>query len=99
MFKKYLPKTNYRYLQKLAFGIAIGESSNISEKKIEDMETLLDSFVDEFPYHQRYIAQTVHYVKHFARTAMDFGPLANYSTFNFESVIGTKMNEIDLLFF
>lgn len=104
VFKKYLPEINYKHLQKLAFGITIGESSNIVEGKVEEMEMLLDSFVDEFPYHQRYIVQTVHCVKHFARTTMDFGPLSNYSTFNFESVIGIKrmlftcyFPEVDLL--
>lgn len=52
------------------------------------MEVLLDSFVDDFPYDSRYIVQTVHCVKHFAQTVKDFGPLSNYSTFNFENVIG-----------
>ena len=78
VFKKYLPEINYKHLQKLAFGITIGESSDIIEGKVKEMEMLLDSFVDEFPYHQRYIVQTVHCVKHFARTTMDCGPLSNY---------------------
>mgnify|MGYP006892812122 FL=1 len=88
VFKKYLPPLYYEHLQKLAFGIATGESSEISMQDLEEMDFLLNSFVDEFPYPERFVVQTVHAVKHFADTAKDFGPLSNYSTFNYESVIG-----------
>ncbi|CAF3901686.1 unnamed protein product [Rotaria sordida] len=70
------------------FGICIGESRNISPENINEMELLLSSFVDNFPYPERYIVQNIHSVKHFATTAKDFGPLFNYSTFNFENIIG-----------
>ncbi|CAF1502434.1 unnamed protein product, partial [Adineta ricciae] len=93
IFKNYLPDKYYQHLQKLVFGITIGESSEISPEKLEEMDLLLASFVDEFPYNERYIVQTVHCVKHFATTAKDFGPLSNYSTFNYESVIGTNICE------
>lgn len=88
IFQKYLPSVYYEHLQKLAIGITIGESSAISSSKLEEMEILLNSFVDDFPYNERYVVQTVHCVKHFATTVKDFGPLANYSTFNFENIIG-----------
>lgn len=88
IFQNYLPEKYYQHLQKLAFGIHIGESSALSADEIEDMDTLLNSFVDDFPYEQRYIVQNIHCVKHFANTVNDFGPLFNYSTFNYESVIG-----------
>lgn len=88
VFKKYLAEIYYNHLRMLAFGIAIGESHEISLENICDMETLLGSFVDTFPYHERYIVQNIHSVKHFATTVRDFGPLFNYSTFNYESVIG-----------
>lgn len=88
IFKKYLPEVYYNHLKMLAFGIYIGESSNISSENIKEMELLLSSFVDNFPYHERYIVQNIHSVKHFATTVKDFGPLFNYSTFNFENIIG-----------
>ncbi|CAF3899698.1 unnamed protein product [Adineta steineri] len=94
VFKNYLPELYYKHLQKLAFGISIGESFSISLEKVEEMELLLKSFVDDFPYNKRYIVQTVHCVKHFATTAKDFGPLSNYSTFNYESVIGCLSSSI-----
>lgn len=90
IFKAYLPKKFYVHLQKLAFGIHIGESKTISAENLGQMEILLNSFVDDFPYNERHIVQTVHCVKHFAITTHDFGPLSNYSTFNFESLIGEK---------
>lgn len=88
IFKKYLPAKYYRHFQKLSFGIHIGESRVIASKQIEAMKELLSSFVDDFPYSKRHIVQTIHCVKHFAATTQDFGPLSNYSTFNFESIIG-----------
>jgi hypothetical protein len=99
IFKQYLPEVNYKHLQKLAFGVSIGETSTITSEKVDEMEILLSSFVDDFPYNQRYIVQTVHCVKHFAETTKDFGPLSNYSTFNFESVIGKSMsgNSVQLI--
>jgi len=93
IFQKYLQDSYYQHLQKLAFGVAIGESSSISMEELEEMDLLLKSFVDEFPYPERYIVQTIHSVKHFADTTKDFGPLSNYSTFNFESVIGKTRYE------
>ena len=70
IFKKYLPVKYYNHLQMLAFGITIGESRNISSKAINDMEILLSSFVDNFPYPERYVVQNIHAVKHFARSAI-----------------------------
>jgi hypothetical protein len=93
IFKKYLPEVYYRHLQMLAFGISIGESRDISSNKINEMELLLSSFVDSFPYHERYIVQNIHSVKHFSTTVEDFGPIFNFSTFNFESVIGKNISQ------
>lgn len=88
IFKKYLPEVYYQHLQMLAFGISIGESRNISMEKIDEMELLLSTFVDNFPYPERYIVQNIHSVKHFSTAVRDYGPLFNFSTFNYESVIG-----------
>lgn len=90
IFKRYLPKKYYLHLQKLAFGIHIGESMIISPEQLGQMDALLRNFVDEFPYNERHIVQTVHCVKHFGSTTHDFEPLSNYSSFNFESVVGEK---------
>jgi hypothetical protein len=94
IFKKYLPETYFNHLKMLAFGVTIGESCNISSEKINEMEFLLSTFVDNFPYHERHIVQNIHSVKHFAKTVNDFGPLFNYSTFNYESIIGKIISKL-----
>lgn len=78
----------------LAFGVSIGESNNISSNNLNDMQVLLSSFVDNFPYPEHYIVQNIHCVKHFVTTVEDFGPLFNYSTFNYESIIGNILYEL-----
>lgn len=99
IFKNYLPDLYYQHLQKLAFGVSIGESSSISIERLEEMDLLLGSFVDDFPYNERYVVQTIHCTKHFATTTRDFGPLSNYSTFNYESVIGKSISEIWITYY
>jgi len=83
----------------LSFGISIGESRDISLEKLHKMELLLSNFVDDFPYHERYIVQNIHSIKHFSTTTKDFGPLFNFSTFNFEGVIGSIIAFILLILF
>ncbi len=38
----------------LSFGVSIGESCDVSLEKLHEMELFLSSFVDDFPYHERY---------------------------------------------
>ena len=87
IFKRYLPNVHYNQLKMLVFGITIGESRNISLKSINDMEFLLSSFADNFPYHERYIVHNIHSVKHFVKTVNDFDHLFNYCTFTYENII------------
>jgi hypothetical protein len=74
----------------LSFALHIGESREITPPKLNEMKILLDKFVYTFHYlySKRHTVNTVHSVIHFHQTVTDFGPLTNYSTFNFESVIG-----------
>ena len=72
IFKNYLPENNYHHLQKLAFGMNIGESSSISARQLEGMDILLNSFVDDFPYDPRYVVQTVHRGKTFCTNGERF---------------------------
>ncbi|CAF4356709.1 unnamed protein product [Rotaria magnacalcarata] len=54
------------------------------------MKYLLEKFVFTFHllYGKRHCVNTVHSIIHFHQTGKDYGPLTNYSTFNYESVIG-----------
>ena len=55
VFKKNLPEINYKHLQKLAFGITIGESSNIAEGKVRRDGVALRQFCRWIP-----LSPTIH---------------------------------------
>lgn len=90
IFKKYLKPIFYKHLQLLSFGLHIGESREITSSKLSEMKVLLEKFVYTFHflYSKRHAVNTVHAVSHFYQTVKDYGPLTNYSTFNYESLIG-----------
>src|ERR1700722_631147 len=90
IFKKYLKPIYYKHFQLLAFALHIGESTEITPLKLNEMKILLDKFVYTFHflYSKRHVVNTVHSVIHFHQTVSDYGSLTNYSTFNFESLIG-----------
>ena len=41
-----------------------------------------------FFFKERSVTSVVHSMSHIPQTLRDFGPMQNYSTFNFESVVG-----------
>jgi len=90
IFKKYLKPIYYKHLQFLSFALHIGESREVTPPKLSEMKILLDKFIYTFHflYGKRHAVNTVHSVVHFHQTVTDYGPLTNYSTFNFESLIG-----------
>ncbi|CAF1378024.1 unnamed protein product [Didymodactylos carnosus] len=90
IFQNYLKPIYYKHLQLLSFALHVGESREITSPKLNEMKILLDKFVYTFHflYGKRHTVNTVHSVIHFHQTVTDYGPLTNYSTFNFESVIG-----------
>ncbi|CAF3764573.1 unnamed protein product [Rotaria sp. Silwood1] len=90
IFKNYLKPIYYKHLQLLSFALHIGESREITSSKLNEMKILLDKFVFTFHflYGKRHVVNTVHSVVHFHQTVKYYGPLTNYSTFNYESLIG-----------
>ncbi|CAF4396510.1 unnamed protein product [Rotaria sp. Silwood2] len=90
IFKNYLKPIYYKHLQLLSFALHIGESREITSSKLNEMKILLDKFVFTFHllYGKRHAVNTVHSVVHFHQTVKYYGPLTNYSTFNYESLIG-----------
>lgn len=89
-FKQYLKPIYYKHLQLLSFALHIGELREITSSKLNEMQVLLEKFVYTFHYlyGKRHAVNTVHSVIHFCDTVKDYGPLSNYSTFNYESLIG-----------
>ncbi|CAF3857779.1 unnamed protein product [Rotaria sp. Silwood1] len=65
---------------------------------IDEMNILLDEFDLRLPnmYSHKDIVPVVHAVSHLAECVARAGPMSNWNTFSFESVVG-KQNEISLL--
>ena len=95
IFDEILPKKYYNHLLQLACLLHLAENRHRHKDDIEVMEKLGTSFVVSFPhlYTKRHCVQVVHSVFHIASTVRYFGPLSNYTTFNFENQLG-KINLI-----
>ena len=52
------------------------------------LHTLKKGKEDFFFFKERSVTSVVHSMSHIPQTLRDFGPMQNYSTFNFESVVG-----------
>ena len=81
-------------LQLLVVAMHLAESRKLNIDRLNDIATLLNRFVDTFPqlYDSRHHTQVVHSIQHIAQTVANYGPLQNYSTFSFESVLGKLFN-------
>ncbi|CAF1585501.1 unnamed protein product [Didymodactylos carnosus] len=68
----------------------LAESRSIEPSTIPDINDLLTKFLQQFPllYTKRHNVQSVHSIAHIGATVQDFGQLSNYSTFNFQSLLG-----------
>ena len=92
IFKRFLKEKYYEHLVQLVVAMHIAENRNISPDDRVKMKRLCHSFVLSFPrlYTERHCVQVVHSVVHIPETVEDFGPLTNYTTFNFESDLGKE---------
>ena len=79
-----------RHFLMLVVAINLSESRSLDRTQVDDIRILLDKFLRLFPdlYTPRQNTQAVHSLQHIAASVHDFGSLSNYSTFNFESVLG-----------
>lgn len=68
----------------------LAESSSLSTYQCHQINELLHEFLYAFPYiySTRHNVQVVHSMAHIGQSVFDFGPLQNYSTFNYESSLG-----------
>ncbi|CAF3872548.1 unnamed protein product [Rotaria magnacalcarata] len=89
-FCSVLPLQYARHLLLLVVGVHIAESRQIRRTQIEDIRLLFHRFLKLFPilYTPRHNSQSVHSVHHVAASVAEYGSLSNYSTFNFENVLG-----------
>ncbi len=71
-------------------GVHIAESRRIHCTQVEDIRILLNEFLKLFPtlYTPRNNTQSVHSLNHVAESVLEYGSLSNYSSFNFENILG-----------
>ena len=68
----------------------IAEARAINRVQQEALKRLCQTFVVSFPrlYTDRHCVQVIHSIIHIPDTVNDFGPLTNYTTFQFENDLG-----------
>ena len=90
IFAKTLKEVYYSHLLQLVVLMHMAESREISPNHLSIMSQLSNSFVLDFAelYTARHCVQVVHSVVHIPATVMDYGPLTNFTTFNFEDILG-----------
>lgn len=86
-----LPIKYARHFLMLVIAVHLSESRSLDRRQIDDIQILLDQFLRQFRdlYTNRHNTQSIHSLQHVAASVMDFGSLGNYSTFNFENILGT----------
>ena len=91
VFCAFLPIKYARHLLLLVVAIHIAECRRINHTQIDDIRLLLHRFLQLFPilYASRHNTQSIHSLDHVASSVLEYGSLNNYSTFNFENVLGT----------
>ena len=90
IFKQILRKRFYNHLMQLVIIMHIAESRTIEQQDIDLVGRLSRNFVVNFSqlYSERHCVQVIHSVAHIAATLRDFGPLPNFTTFQFENNLG-----------
>jgi len=90
IFKTVLCKRFYNHLLQLVLIMHIAECRQIEQHHINLITRLSHNFVVNFSqlYSVRNCVQVVHSVMHIAETLHDFGPLTNFTTFQFENNLG-----------
>ena len=82
----------YSHFLLLVLIMHISESRSIHNEWLGNLQQLCTEFVLVFPrlYSIRHNVQVVHSIVHIFDTVKAYGPLTNFSTFNFESLLGMQ---------
>lgn len=87
----YLPAKFGRHFLLLATAANFCESKTFCTDQISYIKSLVEEFIFEFPllYGERENVISIHTVIHLTESIKQFGPVYNYSTFSFESYLGS----------
>ena len=90
IFKQALRKRFYNPLLQLVVIMHIAESRQIDQQDIDLITRLSRTFVVNFVelYGARHCVPVIHSISHIAGTLHEFGPLPNFTTFQFENNLG-----------
>lgn len=100
IFEGILQRPYYSHLLLLVLVMHLSESRSLDQHCVEDLHHLCTSFVSTFPriYSARHNVQVIHSLVHIPESVKAFGPVSNYSTFNFESLLGVSEHFVRHLF-
>lgn len=90
IFEDVLDREYYSHFLLLVLIMHLSESRALHKEWLDNLQHLCTQFVLIFSrlYSARHNVQVVHSIVHVADTVKAYGPLSNYSTFNFENLLG-----------
>ncbi|CAF1515125.1 unnamed protein product [Adineta ricciae] len=99
-FEQVMKKKYYEHLRLLVYAAVFSEARVLTTTRLNQIESLLNAFVDEFPvlYGASNCVSIVHSLSHVHQSLLKFGPIHNYSTFNFESTVVVLTNDANYSF-
>ena len=90
IFESVLERRYYCHFLLLVLIMHLSESRSLCCDEVENLQHLCTEFVLIFPrlYSARHNVQVIHSIIHLPDSVKGFGPVSNYTTFNFESLLG-----------
>jgi hypothetical protein len=90
IFSEILKPIYYSHLLQLVVLMHMAEAREILPSHLPIIQQLSNSFLLDFAklYTTRHCVQAVHSIIHIPATIKDFGPLTNFTTYNFEDILG-----------
>ncbi|CAM4985947.1 unnamed protein product [Rotaria socialis] len=95
-FEQVMKKKYYEHFRLLVYAAIFSETRILTTTRLDHIKHLLNKFLDEFPalYGASNSVSIVHSLSHIHQSLVKFGPIHNYSTFNFESTVGSFVKSI-----
>ncbi|CAM4781977.1 unnamed protein product [Rotaria magnacalcarata] len=89
-FEQVMKKKYYEHFRLLVYAAIFSEARILTTTRLDQIKHLLNKFLDEFPmlYGASNCVSIVQSLSHVHQSLAEFGPIHNYSTFNFESTVG-----------
>ncbi|CAF2093187.1 unnamed protein product, partial [Rotaria magnacalcarata] len=95
-FEQVMKKKYYEHFRLLVYAAIFSETRILTTTRLDHIKHLLNKFLDEFSalYGASNCVSIVHSLSHIHQYLVKCGPIHNYSTFNFESTVGSLVKSI-----